>query len=504
VPIDFLFRSSAPRALAAFLCLSTGIANGTTGQPGTLDSTWANASPVGAGKLLTGFAGGGGATSLALQPDGKVVLAGSCWAPGQSGFCAVRYNADGSLDQTFGSGGKFLMNFGSGARAVVTQPDGKLVLAGICFTGNGDGFCAVRLTSNGTPDANFGASGQVTTMIGNASDHAQAIVLQTDGKILLAGTCHNGVDTDFCMARYNEDGSLDPGFGIGGKVISAISAGRDQAVAIAAQSDGNIVLAGYCGVPGINEFCAARYQGNGSFDSTFGTQGKVVTSIVPTAYNVPYSMALQPDGKLVLVGGCERLCALRYTTGGSLDSTFGTGGKVTTVISPNGQEVGRARAVAIQPDGKIVVAADCNDSSNNMPGFCALRYNSDGVLDMTFGGSGKAIFSITNGANDMTAVALQPDGRILMAGTCTVGSDSYFCSNRLDGGPFGYKSCSLDIDGDNRVLATTDSLIHARVALGITGSALVNGISFPTEATRKTWPVIREYLVTQCGMSLVL
>jgi uncharacterized delta-60 repeat protein len=306
------------------------------------------------------------------------------------------------------------------------------------------------------------------------------------------------------MVRYNVNGTLDQGFGVGGKVISAISAGYDQARAVVVQSDGNIVVAGYCGVPGINEFCAARYQSNGSFDPTFGTQGKVVTTIVPTAYNVAYSMALQPDGKLVLVGGCERFCAVRYNTNGTLDSTFGIEGKVTAPISPNGLEVGRARAVAIQPDGKIVIATDyCNDSSNNMPGFCALRYNSDGVLDMTFGGSGKAIFSITNGANDMTAVVLQPDGRILIAGTCNIGSNYYFCSARLDGGPFGYKNCSLDIDGDNRVLAMTDSLIHARIALGLTGPAVVNGITFPPTASRNTWPLIRDYLVTQCGMSLV-
>ena len=100
-------------------------------------------------------------------------------------------------------------------------------------------------------------------------------------------------------------------------------------------------------------------------------------------------------------------------------------------------------------------------------------------------------------------MTLQPDGKVLLAGYCTNGATIGFCVARYDGGPFGYRNCSLDIDGDGSVLATTDSLIHTRIALGITGPAVVNGITFPPTATRNTWPLIRDYLVTQCGMSLV-
>lgn len=148
-----------------------------------------------------------------------------------------------------------------------------------------------------------------------------------------------------------------------------------------------------------------------------------------------------------------------------------------------------------------MLAGYCSNGSNS--DFCALRYNTNGTLDTSFGSSGKVITPVATGDDNAYAVTLQPDGKLVLAGYCFDGTNFDFCAIRYDGGPFGYKNCSLDIDGDNRVLATTDSLIHARIALGITGNAVVNGIAFSPTATRNTWPLIRDYLVTQCGMSLV-
>jgi hypothetical protein len=130
-----------------------------------------------------------------------------------------------------------------------------------------------------------------------------------------------------------------------------------------------------------------------------------------------------------------------------------------------------------------------------------------GTLDASFAtgsplGAGKTMIPIGSGNDFATAVALQPDGKIVLVGQCSNGANDDFCALRLDGGPFGARNCSLDIDGDNRVLATTDSLIHTRIALGMTGNAVIIGISFPVGATRTNWPLIREYIVTQCGMSL--
>ena len=184
---------------------------------------------------------------------------------------------------------------------------------------------------------------------------------------------------------------------------------------------------------------------------------------------------------------------------GDLDfAGFGSGfGKVITAVGPS---TDRANALAVQADGKIVVAGFCSDGSNN--DFCLARYLPSGALDTSFNTTGKVITAIGSGTDNARALALQPDGKIVVAGYCSNGGND-FCLARYHGGPFDARNCSMDIDGDNLVLATTDSLIHARIALGLTGNAVIGGITFASHATRTTWPAIRNYLVTQCGMSIV-
>jgi uncharacterized delta-60 repeat protein len=158
------------------------------------------------------------------------------------------------------------------------------------------------------------------------------------------------------------------------------------------------------------------------------------------------------------------------------------------------------RALALQPDGKIVVAGYCVNGSNT--NFCLARYLASGALDTGFNNTGKLISPIGSPDSVATAAALQPDGKIVVAGYCSNGTNNDFCLARYEGGPFDARNCSMDIDGDNRVLATTDMLIGARVALGITGNAVIGGITFAGHASRTTWPAIRDYLVSQCGMSV--
>ena len=149
----------------------------------------------------------------------------------------------------------------------------------------------------------------------------------------------------------------------------------------------------------------------------------------------------------------------------------------------------------------MLLAGYCYNGTNY--DFCAARFLPDSTLDTSWNGTGKVITAIGSGADSATAMTLQPDGKVLIAGQCHNGSNSDFCVARYDGGPFGYRNCSLDIDGDGLVLATTDMLIGTRIALGITGPAVIGGITFAPNATRNSWPLIRDYLVTQCGMSLV-
>ncbi len=288
----------------------------TPGQPGTLDATWGPMSPLGPGKVLTNFDVSNGANTIALQPDGKVILAGGCYSSQISGFCALRYNNDGSLDASFGSNGTVSSNFGSAANAIAVQPNGKLLLIGACFNGSNDDFCAIRYHPNGLIDTSFGVDGKVVTAIGGASDQAVKIALQADGKAVVVGRCDNGSNIDFCAARYYPDGSLDLGFGTDGKVITTVGSHHDEVQAIAIQPDGKMLLAGHCGGNGSYDFCAVRYDVSGSLDASFGINGKVITVIAQDSYNIAWAMALQPDGKILLAGGCAKFCALRYNADG--------------------------------------------------------------------------------------------------------------------------------------------------------------------------------------------
>lgn len=505
------------QSLATGICLmvATGLlisttAHATAGSPGTLDPFWGTGSPppLGPGKVRTAVGSGyDEPTAIVRQPDGKIVVAGTC----TRAFCAVRYNADGTLDLTFNGTGKLITAIGSGignaqATAAAIQPDGRLVLAGYCNDA-GRTFCAVRYLGDGTLDTTFNGTGIVTTAVGVSGVVADTLALQPDGKIVLAGGCGPFFGGDFCAVRYLSNGGLDLNFGTGGIVVVQMYGGDDAVAGSVVQLDGKVVLAGRCSNGSDSDFCALRLLSNGTPDPSFGRGGKVITAI---GGDLEYAaaLALQPDGKLVLVGACRAastslyfFCAQRLLDTGAPDRSFGdpaTGG-VIILDSFTATRNDSANAVVLQPDGKLLLAGTC--LTGTVPDFCALRLHGNGGLDTSFNGTGKLITSLAGRAS-ARAVVMQPDGKFLVAGNCFNGSDADFCTVRYDGGPFGYKNCSLDIDGDNRVLATTDSLIHARISLGITGPAVVNGITFPTSATRNTWPLIRDYLVSQCGMSL--
>ena len=185
---------------------------------------------------------------------------------------------------------------------------------------------------------------------------------------------------------------------------------------------------------------------------------------------------------------------MRYNGNGTVDTSFGSGGTIITSVAP-GATSDTARTIAIQPDGKLLFAGYCAGN------FCIVRYHGNGVLDLTFGSGGKVLTLLGNQDSAGYAMALQPDGKIILVGNCYGGTNPDFCAARYDGGPFGYQSCKPDLDGDGEFSAS-DALVYARVALGISGNAVVGGVNFPAAATRNTWPLIRTYLVMQCGMNL--
>jgi uncharacterized delta-60 repeat protein len=475
----------------------------THAAPGNLDTSFGS----GTGKVITAIGSGDdNATALALQPDGKIVVAGYCSNGINSDFCLSRYLPSGALDTNFGTTGKVITAVGPGndvARALALQPDGKIIVAGECFNGNNLDACLTRYLPSGVLDTSFGTTGTVITALGSDNDSAFALALQPDGRIVVGGYCSiNGGPPVFCLARYLPNGALDTSLNTTGKVITPVAAGDGNIRAIALQTDGKIVTAGYCWGGSTYDLCLVRYLTSGALDASFNTTGMVVTGF-GSGNDLARAIALQPSGKIVVAGECSNgsnsdFCLARYLPSGALDTSFNATGKVITPIG-SGNDV--ARAIALQPDGAIVVTGHCSNGGTD--DFCLARYLPSGALDTNFNTTGKVITAIGSGNDAAFGGALQPDGKIIAAGSCSNGSNADFCLARYEGGPFETRNCSMDIDGDNLVLATTDSLIHARIALGLTGNAVIGGITFASHATRTTWPAIRDYLVTQCGMSIV-
>ena len=224
--------------------------------PGDLDTTFGTG-----GKVTTDFGGSPVGFSVAIQSDGKIVVAGYSNVGGTFGFALARYNTNGSLDATFGTGGKVTTNYGGDDRgySLAIQSDGKIVVAGYSNAGGTFDFALARYNTNGSLDTSFSAGGKVTTDFGGSDDLGRSVALQGDGKIVVAGDSNVGSTFDFALARYNTNGSLDTSFGAGGKVTTDFGGSGDGGRSVALQGDGKIVVAGNAAVGGTADFALARY-----------------------------------------------------------------------------------------------------------------------------------------------------------------------------------------------------------------------------------------------------
>jgi uncharacterized delta-60 repeat protein len=339
--------------------------------------------------------------------------------------------APGVVDTSF-NGGVQLTSVAEGedyANAMAVQGDGKVISVGRTTTTAGGGDIAiVRFQRDGAIDTTFGTGGRVVTAIAAArgSDEANAVAVQADGKIVVAGASDNGASgLDFALVRYNADGSLDNSFGNGGKVVTTIGASTDRINAIAIQNDGKIVVGGDSDrgttATGV-DFALARYNTDGSPDTTFGTDGEVVTPIrTQSARDSIYALQLQQVGgetRVVAVGGEGDFSAARYTARGQLDGTFGNGGKVASLFGNS--IIGAARAVVETPDHQLVLAGHIGND------FALARLNADGTLDAGFGTAGKVINALATGTNwdSATALVRQQDGKLIAGGWVYEGNSS--------------------------------------------------------------------------------
>lgn len=359
------------------------------------------------------------AARVRLQPDGKMVACGSRGITSTK-LVVARYSADGMPDASFSDDGWALLEVGDNTTDcadLAIHADGRITVAGTASAGNRKVFFAARFNPDGSPDVNFGAGGHVTTAIGS-NDAAVGLALQPDGKIVVAGTTGpTGASTDIAVARYNPDGSLDSTFDGDGKLITIFDVSPQRIVttarAVAVQDDGRIVVTGLGGPP--NQFTyipVARYQPDGSLDRSFNRTGKL---LIPVGNGGGYDLRIRDDGKLVIAGQCVQgnspvTCLLRLETGGHPDLTFNGTGKVTVNHGPGNSN---AVSLALRPDGKMIVGAFASDSHNR--NFATLRVNEDGSLDPAWGFNG--ITSISLGEYDsFGSLAVDPLGQVILAG----------------------------------------------------------------------------------------
>jgi uncharacterized delta-60 repeat protein len=418
-------RTRLRLVLAAALTL---LASACWAGPGQLDSKFGAR-----GVVLTDFGFTEDGEAVAVQKDGKIVAVGGGTdvATGTGGFALTRLNKNGSPDRTFGQGGKVTTRidttgFGS---AVAIQSDGKIVAAGhATFRSsaiNLTRFALARYLPSGDLDPTFSAEdgispGTVVTDFGSTFALATSVVIQKDGRIVVAGEALNESGTAFQMAvaRYLSTGKLDASFGDGGKKTALIE-DFTLGSAMALQKDGMIVLAGTAEFENTSSFAVLRLTQSGELDESFGNRGIRVTPF-PGGGASASGVAIQADGRIVVAGtehgSTDDFALARFTTAGALDLTFGDRGRVISNFGHDDQ----ASGIAIQQDGKIIVVGEEFDANGNGDA-CLARYQKDGKLDQRFGARGKTTTDLHGDDGGAVGVAIQKDGRIVLVGFTDAG-----------------------------------------------------------------------------------
>ena len=384
---------------AALICLSVCATQTAIAAPGGLDTTFGTN-----GKVKTDFNRNNDlAYGMALQADGKVIVAGISFAGIDAtggDFAVARYNANGTLDTSFGVGGRVTTDLGQteNASSVLVQSDGKIIVAGgtyPIFPSSGGQFALVRYNSNGSLDTSFGDRGVALTTFSTSGCYASALALQSDGKIIAAGTNYRDFssNSDFGLVRYNSNGTLDTSFGTNGLVSTDYDGMLDAASSVLIQSDGKIVAVGSASSSAtFYDFAVVRYLANGQIDTSFGSAGKVRTDFGGANLDIAYAGTLQSDGKIIAagttsdrIGSKTPFAVARYNSNGTLDTSFSSDGRTSVDFGGYFQAVYQ---VLVQPDGKIVTAGYPNSEGSDSD-FLLSRLNSNGSLDTTFGAGRK-------------------------------------------------------------------------------------------------------------------
>lgn len=374
--------------------------------------------------------------SVALQPDGKIVLGGYAVIDDAFQFAVVRYRANGTLDPSFNGTGKVTGSVGmNGAiEGIAVQPDGKIVAGGTASPGVGQDFAVARYLPNGDFDPAFGNGGSVLTPIGALDDVGTGLALTPDGKIVVAGFTNTGLDRDFAVVRYLSNGTLDPSFNGTGIVTIPVGTMDDFCRNVAVQDDGKIVLVGlsYDGAT-TYDLAVVRLNENGSLDTSFNGTGKALT-FVGTGNSAGNDVAVQGDGKIVVAaeafnGTNNDFAVVRYNANGTLDSTGFPGNGAVLTDFGIGNDI--AYDLAVQQNGRIVVVGEAFNGVNS--DFAIARYLPNGALDVSFGSGGKTITAFGTGNDAANSIAVQGNGRIVVGGVALGASNNDFALARYEG-----------------------------------------------------------------------
>ncbi|HEY6078921.1 MAG TPA: hypothetical protein VIW29_08960 [Polyangiaceae bacterium] len=383
------------------------------GTPGALDTSFQGGKvmvPVGAADAY--------AYAMAAQPDGKIIVVGTMYEH-QGDFAVLRLTRDGELDTSFGEAGLVATQVGEGsdvARAVAVDEAGRIVVAGTASSpASGLDFAVVRYLPSGELDDSFGDAGKRIVSLGDDSDTAYALALQSDGKIVVGGDSNRGSSSsgvDFALLRLLEDGSTDSSFGDAGIVTQSVKTfgSRDSIYGLALQTiDGEerIVAAG-----GEGDFSLARFHDDGTLDRSFGEQG-TLSGLFESTIGAAFAVTVTPDNELVVAGHAQHDFALaKLAVDGTFFDGFGDGGKVVTAISEDNWD--EAHALGLDQEGRILLAGWTYEGNSSSGNTTLVRYDAEGALDTSFGAEGIVVTEVAapTRADQGSALLIAPDERV--------------------------------------------------------------------------------------------
>lgn len=441
--------SIAQRALVAAVCLSALLSGPVaSAKPGDLDGTFGSTGPGLTSNPIGDSTGISGINSVIALPDGKLLAAGYSKSATDYDFALARYNPNGTLDTTFGPEHTGTVTTAIGpsddvAASVILLSSGKLLVAGRSSNATDYDLALARYNSDGTLDTSFGSNNQpagtVTTPVGPGYDVAYSVTEVPGGKVVVAGSSRemaSGSKYNFMLARYNPDGKLDTNFGQlnTGIVTSSLNSGLNVFRSIALSDNGSLVAVGYTFTSAATtnyDFVIARYSSNGVLDSTFGQNDEgIVTTPLGNLDDFAYSAVPVANGKIVVAGSrtspkAQNSALVRYDSDGVLDTTFGPDHTGVTVVPPPDNYAAQPFSLAPLPGGKLVTAGYTQQGSSGKKDTQLIRYNSDGTVDTTFGPdqTGVVTNQISGQDDGANSVVALPNGKIVAAGYTTNSSD---------------------------------------------------------------------------------